>query len=728
MSSSAFRSGSGLGSTPVASQPTAQAQTQQPFKTLEEIEAEVRAAAQQQQPVQQQQGQAQGRPLTLEEIEREMMSASVQQPPPQPEQMYAQQQQQTPQPQAAPAAPGMTGADLLLKQLGNLSFPPLGMDPSKKTEEQLDLELEARIRLTELAEQRRQRRAFKIQSMSKYNDIMTGGDKEFITRIQLAQLFTQDPYMEDFYCQVHTAITKSRMQAMGQGGPNDDQGGIVTLGADGQRLGVGTAPVRQSNTPKAVPPRKIKETAMQRMTVQVERMVANAQKRSTAAEPNALLKGALGKQKLRSSVTAPRPILQVGKDGQEGDGSTATALTNLLKGRQNQPDASAERKQPLSEKQVLVRLEQLYEIILDLEQIRRSQPIHPPDTFEQAKHFRPDLTQEEYDNQKSAHDEWTQKYDQEVEVMWQALLVQEPLEVSDPHPFISLLSVQKGHKLFTRLIRLLSHSQCLTILILVLACFPQLDVVRNAPILSLSSATMMRPAELALNKRKEQATESYLRFVHPVLDNLVSRLDLKMVAGLVALTQQRWDVASVLATRPGVALFTMLFNRAEMLKHFALVPPPTGASLPPQAQGLVPTPQDVEQWQITSNQFLAGVIPRLPSIFPSTQAQANAFGPGIFLLGSGSADGEVGSKDEQEGLSMDLKDGEVWGLVASFGLQAQPDDQTHLVSILRDKILHTVHSAKKGWVSAQRGEVRLRNVNLFLGGLVRWWLPLDLCA
>lgn len=34
------------------------------------------------------------------------------------------------------------------------------------------------------------------------------------------------------------------------------------------------------------------------------------------------------------------------------------------------------------------------------------------------------------------------------------------------------------------------------------------------------------------------------------------------------------------------------------------------------------------------------------------------------------------------------------------------------------QILHTVHSAKKGWVSAPRGELRLRNVNLFLNGLV----------
>jgi hypothetical protein len=41
-----------------------------------------------------------------------------------------------------------------------------------------------------------------------------------------------------------------------------------------------------------------------------------------------------------------------------------------------------------------------------------------------------------------------------------------------------------------------------------------------------------------------------------------------------------------------------------------------------------------------------------------------------------------------------------------------------LTSSLLPQILHTVQSAKQGWVSAPRAEVRLRNVNLFLNGLV----------
>ena len=57
------------------------------------------------------------------------------------------------------------------------------------------------------------------------------------------------------------------------------------------------------------------------------------------------------------------------------------------------------------------------------------------------------------------------------------------------------------------------------------------------------------------------------------------------------------------------------------------------------------------------------------------------------LGGAGqNAASEIGSRDEKEGMQMDLKDGEVWGLIASFGLQAPPDEQTALVSSLRDKV------------------------------------------
>jgi hypothetical protein len=200
------------------------------YKTLEEIEAEARAAyarpnsgftasaldqgsyGMQAPPSA---GQPGDRPMTLEEIEREMMSNLIKSASPAPVPATSARQIQQPQnempsglpqgyvqhlyqgqpqaqiqspvvppanvqQQARPPASDLTGIELLQKQLGNLAmFPPLGSAaPAKgqpKSEEQMDRELEARIRETEMAEMKRMRKANKIASMSRYNDVMTGG-------------------------------------------------------------------------------------------------------------------------------------------------------------------------------------------------------------------------------------------------------------------------------------------------------------------------------------------------------------------------------------------------------------------------------------------------------------------------------------------------------------------------------------------------------------------------
>src|SRR3954447_19069092 len=41
---------------------------------------------------------------------------------------------------------------------------------------------------------------------------MTQGDKDFINRIQISPLVTDDPYADDFYFQVYTAIRNRQVQ------------------------------------------------------------------------------------------------------------------------------------------------------------------------------------------------------------------------------------------------------------------------------------------------------------------------------------------------------------------------------------------------------------------------------------------------------------------------------------------------------------------------------------
>ena len=89
---------------------------------------------------------------------------------------------------------------------------------------------------------------------------MTQSDKDFITRIQVSQLVSQDPYADDFYAQVFGAILRKSMGMESEG--------VLKLGSGGG-VGVGMPNTRAGR----------RENAMQRMQQQVERIVSNAQNR-----------------------------------------------------------------------------------------------------------------------------------------------------------------------------------------------------------------------------------------------------------------------------------------------------------------------------------------------------------------------------------------------------------------------------------------------------------------
>lgn len=91
---------------------------------------------------------------------------------------------------------------------------------------------------------------------------MTQSDKDFITRIQVSQLVTQDPYADDFYAQVYGAILRSRMGMQSQ----DER--VLKFGSGGG-VGLGLAQKGATRRPNA----------MQRMEAQVERIVSNAKLR-----------------------------------------------------------------------------------------------------------------------------------------------------------------------------------------------------------------------------------------------------------------------------------------------------------------------------------------------------------------------------------------------------------------------------------------------------------------
>ncbi|KAJ2927810.1 hypothetical protein H1R20_g9280, partial [Candolleomyces eurysporus] len=534
------------------------------------------------------------------------------------------------------------------------------------SQEQLRAEAMKRIVEHERMEEKRRRKAQKIAHMSRYNDLMTQSDKDFITRIQVSQLVTQDPYADDFYAQVYGAILRSRMGLQAQ----DER--VIKFGSGGG-IGLGLAQRGPNRRP----------SAMQRMEQQVERIVNNARKREEEKGLHSLqnLQGALGKTSGRSYKAAPRQLLQVDSSSptlapahahiskasvyNEGAAKEAAKLGREALGDAHQTGETI-MKEPLTQRETLINLEHLYDLVLQVEQLRRDQP-HPEDEEE-------------------VFQAWQMEYDETANVIWDEMKVMVPLETSNPHPFISLLMPTKGKRILPRLTRHLSSERMLTLLTLLVACFDQLDVIKQAPILDSLVETPER-AEV------ERQTQAFLGSVMQSILPVVSVAELRLVTGLLSLLLHRSNIVAVAQTRPGLALLTLFLSRVEVIKQ-------TIASGNDSA--VVPTPEETEAWQLMFDHLFQLLAPHLLLLFPSTRiAHTNITGQPPAVPSS-----------------IDIVDQPVWQFLAALALHAVTEQHQILVTSLREKVLDNVFSVNKGWVvDEEERQTKLANVNLFLHAL-----------
>ncbi|KAF8227514.1 hypothetical protein L208DRAFT_1441151 [Tricholoma matsutake] len=557
----------------------------------------------------------------------------------------------------------------LLSEIAQVEFMQEMQGASTQVEqESLRMEAMKKIVEAEKMEEKRRRKALKIAHMARYNDLMTQSDKDFITRIQVSQLVTQDPYADDFYAQVYGAIQRSRMGIQSQ----DER---VLKFTSGGGVGLGLAQKGGNRRPNA----------MLRMEQQVERIVSNARKREQEKGLHSLhsLQGALGKTSGRSYKAAPRQLLQVDAANHSSSPMMSPAHAHISKDSiQNANEGAAKeaaklgrealgtvgdtdnlvRREPLTRRQILVALENLYDVLFKTEGIKRNE-ITSDEGEEQAK-------------------EWKREYDKAVDELWDGLKVMVPLETSNPHPFISLLIPSKGKKILPRLTRHLSHQRMFTLLTLLVACFDQLDVVQQAPLLD----TFEDSRERADAERQSEAF--LLGVLHSILP-VVARADLRLVTGLLGLLLDRTSIVLVARSGAGVALLTLFLSRVEVMKQ-ALS---GGIEL-----AEMPTPEEAQQWQLMFDHMFQLLAPHLPSLFPSTRMASNAL-PGVIK-------------------PVDQADQPVWQLLAAVALHAATEQHHVLVAALREKILDNVLSVNKGWVVTEdERQTKLANVNLFLHAL-----------
>jgi DNA topoisomerase 2-associated protein PAT1 len=244
------------------------------IKTLEEIEAEMSGVSLSAPPPTA--PPARPQVLSLEEIEQQMMEGMEQTP------QQAPPPAQAPGPrQATPLQSGLAGSgygapqallENMFPQLGSAPPPPgqhtgnfpnpanpaSGPDqPPQPSREQLARAQALHERITA-----------KIQAMSRYNNCMGSSDKDFITRIQLSQLATADPYTSDFYAQVFSALTR-RTAIQEAEGP-----GVVQV-APGFGFGVGGPTGNRFG--------KMGNATMSKLSTQVKKLVENRAQRNMSS-------------------------------------------------------------------------------------------------------------------------------------------------------------------------------------------------------------------------------------------------------------------------------------------------------------------------------------------------------------------------------------------------------------------------------------------------------------
>lgn len=417
-----------------------------------------------------------------------------------------------------------------------------------------------------LLEKRRAAREAKQAETAKHNGLMTQGDKDFINRIQISQLVTDDPYADDFYCQVYTAIRNRHLQQMGVPG-----GMMEPESSEGNRRRGGNGRTEQ------------------RMQQQVQRIVSDAKR--NPKRTNVTVEGALGKIAV-NSVLNPRQLLQVSKRGASTD--------NASGGSSPKPPSPG----PVSTKShtVLGWIENVYTYVLALEQKRRQQP--PP----------PRMGEEEIAGE--AIRRWNEEYGILAQKMWNELRITVPIGIVHPHPFISILNYSKGKKVIPRVLRHLLPEQTLTLLTMLVANFESLNVCKSEVYADVQGN---QEIELFMNTIVPPllgfVSEAPFRIVVGLLALFIERNNMVWVArskpGLAFLTLFL-SRAEILKQGQGnypipddreINQWNELYNRlfSQLQTHFSALFMPKGASAVAQAE-------DVHVWRFLAAMAVGATV------------------------------------------------------------------------------------------------------------------------
>ena len=398
----------------------------------------------------------------------------------------------------------------------------------------------------------------KAARIMKYSGIMNPKDKDFVTRFQLSQIVTDDPYNEDFYAQVfrviHPRIRGGYLQEPTQ--PNNSIAQAY-LDQSGHRLGGRY---------------KRADVALQRMQQQVQKAVTVAKERPKLTQY--AREGSLGKISVGNGKK-PRQQLEIfsqaaqneidkqeaRESGEQKQGQEAYDLeSKIRKFKSPAITGPSEARKKFTKKDIMSILENIISNVMAVES--KTRVSNDVDTSE----------------------------------LWESLHIfdQNPTaggSEEEVNPFIQCLNYNKALKILGRLFKFLSREQILTIVTLIMANLEKLKVIKEGSYSTYPDKKV--PGSIV------RLIDLYSVTFSKVLMNAVQEFRFNEIIGLLVILIEHNNVAFVSTTKIGLSILTTLLSRAELIK----------------GEGSI-SATDLSEWSACYDELFTSLESRIAEIFP----------------------------------------------------------------------------------------------------------------
>lgn len=399
------------------------------------------------------------------------------------------------------------------------------------------------------------RRQEKVHRIMRYSGIMNPKDKDFVTRFQLSQIVTEDPYNEDFYAQVFKVIhPKANSNPIQQQSQQNNSIAQAYLEQSGHRLGGRY---------------KRADVALQRMQQQVQKAVTVAKERPKLTQY--AREGALGKisfgsgKKPRQQLEIFSKAAQSAIEKQEGDESSQEQLSENVKTGENQANVKKNRAPSIAAVQKPFKRYTKKDIMSVLENI-----ITNLMNVESKSRLSNDVNTAE---------------------LWESLHVLDQPDELEINIFIQCLNYKKALKILQRLFKFLSREQILTIVTLIMSNLENLSVIRNG---SYTTYEDKKVPESVL-----KLVEAYSLSFSKVLMNAVQDFKFNEIIGLLVILIEHNNVSFVSTTKIGLSILTTLLSRAELIR----------------GEGSI-SATDLSSWSSCYDELFTSLESRIVAIFP----------------------------------------------------------------------------------------------------------------